>query len=152
LKIATFDAEIHAVCFSPLGDMIAVGLGEAFKGDGKFKAALSGAGAKVGANVVISEQDLAVIHEARDCLKPITAIAFSPEGDTLAVGSEDATIYLYSVPDDYELIGRCVRHTAPISHIDFSADGEWLRSNSLNRDICFWSADDASIQTNLPSM
>ena len=47
-------------------------------------------------------------------------VAYSPAGDTLAVGVEDGSIFLYAVPDEYELIGKCVRHTSPIISLDFS--------------------------------
>ena len=47
-------------------------------------------------------------------------VAYSPAGDTLAVGVEDGSIFLYAVPDEYELIGKCVRHTSPIISMDFS--------------------------------
>ena len=54
--------------------------------------------------------------------------------------------------DEYELIGRCVRHKAPVRSLDFSVDGEWLRSCSDGDDLCFFNSDDASYQSNLASM
>ena len=107
---------------------------------------------KSGAYVVVNEEDLSVVHEARDSASPISLTTFSPDGETLAVAAEDGSIYLYAVQDEYELIGRCIRHTKPVTHIDFSADGEWIRSNSLGQDICFFNADDASFQSNIASM
>jgi WD40 repeat protein len=141
LKIATFDAYATCATYGPLGDVICVGLG----GD----ATVVG---KSGAYVVINEEDLTVVHEARDSSVPISLVAFSPEGETLAVGTTDGSIYLYAVLDEYELIGRCVRHKAPVCAVDFSVDGEWLRSNSDGNDLCFFNSDDASYQSNLASM
>ena len=46
---------------------------------------------------------------------------YSPEGETLAVGAADGAIFLYAVLDEFELIGRCVRHTMAITNLDFSA-------------------------------
>ena len=139
LKVAVFDAEVHTLAYSPLGDIIAVGLG-------------GNSGSKCGAFVILNEEDLSVVHEARDSTSPITFIGFSNEGETLAVAAADGAIYLYAVQDEYELIGRCVRHTAAVTQIDFSADGEWIRSNSMERDICFFNTDDGSYQSNLSSM
>lgn len=141
LKIITFDGEAKAVTYNALGDAIVVG----FAGD-------PASSAKCGAFVVINEEDLAVVHEARDSRSPITAVAFSPEGETLAVGCGDGSIYLYAVQDDYEMVGKCERHSAAITYIDFSIDGEWLRSNSVDRQLFYFSADDASFQSNVSSM
>jgi microtubule-associated protein-like 6 len=140
IKVAVFDAAAKAVAYSPLGDSIVVGLG-----GGKEHA-------KCGAFVIINEEDMSVIHEARDCACPISICVFSPEGEILAVGAEDGAIYLYAVQDEFEMIGRCIRHTQPVTQIDFSSDGEWLRSNSIEKDLCFFNSDDASYQSNLPSM
>lgn len=141
LKVASFDGEVKCCTYGPLGDIIAVGLGGEKTSNGKS-----------GAFVIINEDDLSVLHEAHDSASPITLVSFSPEGETLAVACEDGAVFLYAVPDEYELIGRCVRHTTPVLHLDFSVDGEWIRTNSLAKEIGFFNADDASYQSNLASM
>lgn len=141
LKIATFDGRATCVTYGPLGDVIAIGLGADKNVTGKS-----------GAYVVINEEDLSIIHEGRDSQVPITLVQFSADGETLAVGAEDGSIFLYAAMDAYELIGRCTRQQHPIRHVDFTVDGEWLRSNSDGNDLCFFNADDASFQSNLASM
>jgi WD40 repeat protein len=140
LKIATFDGEASAVAYNPMGDILVVGF--------------SGApGApKTGAFVVLNEEDLSVVHEAKDSASSVTMLAFSPEGETLAVGCADGGIYLYAVHDDYELVGKCDRHETTVTEIDFSKDGEWLRSNSVAGELFFFNTDDASFQSNVASM
>ena len=64
--------------------------------------------------------DLTRLFEGKDSKSPVTVVAYSPAGDTLAVGVEDGSIFLYAVPDEYELIGKCVRHTSSIISMDFS--------------------------------
>lgn len=59
---------------------------------------------------------------------------------------------LYSVSDDYECIAHCVRHTTPCLYIDFSVNGEWIRTNSANGDLYFFNVDDGAVQTNISSM
>jgi WD40 repeat protein len=130
------------VAYNPVGDIIIAGFGGS---DGS-------SGSKVGAIAALNEEDLSVIREIRDSNSPISLVTFSPEGETLAVAAEDGAIYLYSVQEEYELIGRCVRHDTKVIHIDFSLDGEWLRTNSLANDLCFFNADDASYQSNYPAM
>jgi WD40 repeat protein len=133
---------LRSVCYGPLGDVIAVGLG----GDKTQNHP------KVGAYVILNEEDLSVIHEAKDSNTPITVVSYSPEGETLAIGVEDGMIFLYAVHDDYELVGRCVRHTHPILHIDFSVDGEWIRTNDTGGELYFFNTDNASLQSNAAAM
>ena len=140
LKIATFDGEARTVSFNPMGDIVVVG----------FSGAPSSA--KAGAFVVLNEEDLSVVHEAKDSSCAVTIVEFSPEGETLAVGCSDGGIYLYAVNDEYELVGKCDRHETAVTQIDFSKDGEWLRSNSIAKELFFFSTDDASFQSNVASM
>lgn len=137
---ASFNFNFSAVAYGHLGDSIVAGLGGSTQH------------AKCGTFVVLHEEDLTLVYEARDSTKAVSVVKYSPDGETLAVASEDGTIYLYAVNDEYELIGRCLRHTAPVAHIDFSIDGEWLRSNSLSGEWFFFSTDDASFQSNIASM
>jgi hypothetical protein len=131
------------VCYSPLGDVIAVGLGNSSKKEKHPKS---------GAFVILAEENLSVVHEAKDSNTQIVFTIFSPEGETLAVAAEDGPIYLYAVNDEYELIGRCVRHSSPVYNIDFSIDGEWLRTNGTNGELFFFNSDDASLQSNAGTM
>lgn len=108
--------------------------------------------AKSGAFVILNESDLSVVHEAHDSTTPIALVLYSPDGETLAVGADDGAIFLYAVNDEYELIGRCVRHTSRIVSMDFSVDAEWLRSNCVSKELFFFNSDDASYQSNIPSM
>lgn len=131
------------MAYSPLGDVIAVGLG----GDKKETSH-----PKDGAFVILNEEDLSVIHEAKDSNAPITVASFSPEGETLAIAAADGVIFLYAVHDDYELVGRCVRHVDAVLQLDFSIDGEWIRSNSADGEFLFFNSDDASLQSNAAAM
>eukprot|EP01034_Spumella_vulgaris_P001293 gene1293-1706_t len=50
------------------------------------------------------------------------------------------------------MVAKCVRHSTAIIAIDFSSDGEWLRSNSQDRELCFFNSDDGTLQSNIASM
>jgi microtubule-associated protein-like 6 len=140
LKVATFETEVRCVAYAPLGDVLAVGLG----GEEGHR--------KTGGFAIINEDDLSLVHEAKDSNKPVNVVSFSGDGETLAIGSDDGAIYLYAVQDEYEMVGRCVRHSGPVIHIDFSVDGEWIRTNSSNGELCFFNADNASFQSNAAAM
>jgi WD40 repeat protein len=123
-----------------LGDAIVIGFG----GDESS--------AKCGTFLILNEIDLSIAHEARDTVYAITVALYSPDGETLAIGAADGSIYLYGVVDDYELVGRCVQNTTPVKFMDFSRDGEWLRSNSESKDLLFFNSDDRSYQSVPASM
>lgn len=151
LRIGNFDAEIRSAVYSPLGDFICIGLGGSI--ETRSTNILDGEnGEKIGSFLVISEIDFSVVFEGKDSVSAVCALQYSPLGDTLAVGVEDGSIFLYAVQDRYEFVGKCALHTSPVTHLDFSLDGEWMRSNSVDRALGLWSTDDASLQSNLSSM
>lgn len=138
IRMAQLDVEGRAIAYSPAGDVIAMGTDNAATSGCMF--------------VIINEENLNILHSARDTKSPVTCIKFSPEGETLAIGTNDGSVFLYSVHDDYELVAKCTRHTTAIIGLDFSVDGEWLQSNSVKGDFHFFNVDDGSYQSNIASM
>lgn len=138
LKLAQLDVEGRAIAYSPLGDVIAVGTDNKGNNGCMF--------------VILNEETLTKTNAVRDSKHPVTTLKYSPEGDTLAVGVADGAIYLYSVHDDYDLVAKCARHNAAIISMDFSTEGEWLRSNSKDGELHFFNVDDGSYQSNISAM
>ncbi len=59
--------------------------------------------------------------------RDVSSIAFSPNGQLLAVGLTDATVRLFRVSDGREL--RILsEHPSAVSSVVFSPDGQWLAS------------------------
>ncbi|XP_017794409.1 PREDICTED: echinoderm microtubule-associated protein-like 2 isoform X3 [Habropoda laboriosa] len=76
-----------------------------------------------------------------DGSEPIQVIRFSPDGTLLALGSRDNYIYIYQVNEDatkYSRVGRCMGHSSFITHLDWSVDGQYLRSNSGDYELLYW--------------
>ncbi|XP_031836394.1 echinoderm microtubule-associated protein-like 2 isoform X6 [Nomia melanderi] len=76
-----------------------------------------------------------------DGTEPIQAVRFSPDGTLLALGSRDNYIYIYQVNSDatkYSRVGRCMGHSSFITHVDWSIDGQYLRSNSGDYELLYW--------------
>jgi WD40 repeat protein/Ca2+-binding EF-hand superfamily protein len=138
LKMATLDVSGLAVAYSPLGDVLAISTENVSTTASVF--------------VILNEETLQIIHSVRDSKYSATFLKYSPEGETLAVGIQDGSIYLYSVNDDYELIARCSRHTRSIIGIDFSKDGEFIRSNSIDGELYYFNVDDGEYQSNVSAM
>jgi WD40 repeat protein len=71
--------------------------------------------------------------------KPVTQVAFSADGMTLATGSEDHTVKLWNVVTQREMI--TFRHqTSPIFGIQFSSDGRMLATLGRDNKIFFYTA------------
>ena len=72
---------------------------------------------------------LTQVAEIKDAKQWISCVRFSPDGSTLAVGSRDNSVYVYSVMLQYKRKGKFSKHNAGIDHLDFTADGKYIQSN-----------------------
>ena len=55
---------------------------------------------------------------------------YSPDGQYLAVGSNDNFVDVYSVSGGYKHVGKCSGSSSFITHIDWSVDSQHLQTNS----------------------
>jgi len=88
--------------------------------------------------VAIFDMMLNVINTFQHSNKAITCVKYSPDGNLLAVGSEDTNIYLYSVDRGYSRTGVCRGNLGPVIHLDFSTNSRFLQSNDTDHNIMFW--------------
>ena len=66
---------------------------------------------------------------------------YSPDGEFLAVGSHDNSIYVYTVSADYQLKYTASKHNSFITSVDWSTDGQFLRSNCGAYELLFFDAN-----------
>jgi WD40 repeat protein len=86
--------------------------------------------------------------QMRDCaftqpFSSILAIAYSPDGNTLAASDSNGEIRLWSVQDGQCLL-TCSGHTNWVRAIEFSPDGRHLASSSDDRTIKLWDLQDGA--------
>lgn len=82
----------------------------------------------------------------REVLKPssakaIAAIRFSPDGATLAAASHDGSVHIWrrhASGSGFKRTGVCRGHTSAVMHVDFSADGNSIQSDSLSRECLYF--------------
>jgi WD40 repeat protein len=68
----------------------------------------------------------------------VNSLAFSPDGKTLASGSDDNTVKPWSIPDGV-LKATLTGHEAPVTSVAFSRNGKWLASGSSDNTVKLWS-------------
>ncbi|KAJ8602363.1 hypothetical protein CTAYLR_004254 [Chrysophaeum taylorii] len=146
VRTARLDTPAACCSYHPSGDVIAVGLGHS-----THKSPVGGE-TKNGAFVVLNDIDLSISFEARDSKLPLVSCRFSPDGEVLAFGSRDASIYMYAYAEGYELIGICRRHPSPVITLDFSSDSRWLRSGCEAGQLHFFNANSGQYQSNVSAL
>lgn len=84
------------------------------------------------------------IKEITDSREWCEVAEFSPDGAYLAVGSHDTNIYVYDVAAGFNLIGKCTKHNATITGIDWSMDGSYIRSVCNGYELLFFTIPDCA--------
>ena len=69
--------------------------------------------------------------------RPITSLAFSPDGRTLLMGSEDHTLQRWSVSDG-KIIGGPLTHPTEVRLVAYSADGRMLATAQAGGLVRIW--------------
>jgi len=155
-RVLKLPGAASAVAFNPDGSEIAVGFGSKNEGDamgGYFQVysrndlvgLLPSAAfeAKEVACVASGADDLEPPAElsatdgsircefmARDANLTISELKYSPDGNVLCIASTDNSVYIYSVPAGYRLVGKFTKHTSPVLYVDISRDGSMMETGS----------------------
>ena len=93
----------------------------------------------------VSSSSLSLVTELRDATAAVSTLAFTSSGKRLAVGLGNGKIFVYtsSSPSEWALTtNRWSAHTARVSCISWSPDGEKAVSGGLDTNIFVWSLAD----------
>ena len=127
------ECSARSICYTPDGMKLAVGLG------GRL-ISRQARNRKDGGFLILDCRDLSTVHEGRDCKEWVTDIRFTPDGNTMALASADSKIYLYDVGNAYMVKGIFEQHNSFITHLDFSADSQFMQSNCGAYELLFCDA------------
>nr|XP_029711222.1 echinoderm microtubule-associated protein-like CG42247 isoform X1 [Aedes albopictus] len=104
-----------------------------------YGAALA-AGSSEGHLVVINAENGATMLTIRVCGSPLNCVEFNQVGDMIAIGSQNGSIYLFRVSRDgfsYKKINK-IRGSQPLTHLDWSSEGNFLQTVTIDFDLLFW--------------
>ena len=87
-----------------------------------------------------------ITHTLNDSDEWIEAIAYSPCGSKLAVGSHDNNVYVYDA-SSYDLLGTCSKHNSFIVSVDWSEDSTYLRTVCGAHELLFFTAENCEQDT-----
>eukprot|EP00946_MAST-07B_sp_MAST-7B-sp1_P000354 g354.t1 len=137
----------RALCFSPRsGAYLVAGLGGRIGGrkTGDF-------GKHAGKIQIFDGESLKVLKTASVAKEQISDVAFSNDGKTLAVASNDNFIHLidFAGPTRLKRRATCKGHSSYVTDISISQDSKYMMSNCGAGEILFWRLDNGKRLTKL---
>jgi WD40 repeat protein len=138
-------AMARCCCYSPDGTMLAVGFGGSVgRGKNKEDGVVRIYRLRNSSNDALNLRAAGMLTEIKEAKQWISVIRYSPDGDTLAVGARDNSIYLYSVTQQYKRKAKFSKHNAGINQLDFTADGWAIQSCCSAYEILFSDASNGT--------
>ncbi|XP_050432030.1 echinoderm microtubule-associated protein-like CG42247 isoform X1 [Adelges cooleyi] len=112
------------------------------------------AGSVEGYLVILNAESGAVVSSVRVCGSALTCMGFNPAGDTVAVGSQNGSLYLYRVSRDGLTFKKSnkIRGVQPLVHLDWSTDGHYLQTVTAEYDLVYWDVKGMMQEKSAPAM
>ncbi len=117
------ESPVHAFCYSP---------------DGRYLVIATGERNEPGKLVLYEVETLTHVHTFEGHTFGVISVAFSNDSQTLASGSQDRTIRLWSVAEK-EPLHMFAGHIHFVTSVAFSSDGQTLASSSVDGTVRLWS-------------
>jgi len=82
--------------------------------------------------------------------KQLSAVALSPNGKLVAVGSTAGSLRLYDLNDGKPLDQKLKFYQRDVQRIDFSQDNQWLATASLDSKVTLWRIKNNKLEESFP--
>jgi WD40 repeat protein len=87
---------------------------------------------------VVDYASMTVVADMEDSEETVSTVKWSPDGSLLAAGSWDQKAYLYLANEDFKLQFVLLGNASSIEHLNFSADGDILMTNSKDGQMLYY--------------
>lgn len=137
-QIHLFDSMSHTVVWSKCVTMPATSA--SFSPDGNLLIVTSNLGKWCVIDALTHEIIFSCTTEGN---QKLTCVKFSPSGDYFCIGASDGRIYVYGLSDNgssFCRMGVCSAHCSAVKEIDWSKDGMYFQSQTVDLEILFWKA------------
>ena len=129
------NAGVNSVAFSPDGQMIVSG------SNNGTVILWNKEGEKLNSVTVLPNND----EDYHDGDDGVWSVSFSPNSPTIAIGSKNRTVQLWSLDKNKpKTLGY---HGDPVTSVSFSPDGQTIASASSDKSVQLWSLDGDKLQT-----
>ncbi|KAJ1473182.1 WD40-repeat-containing domain protein, partial [Baffinella frigidus] len=71
-------------------------------------------------------------------VEDICHMKWSPDGRYLAAACRDQVVDMYDTRQDFRRVGTCTGHSGAVLHLDFSGDGQFIRSDCTAAELLHW--------------
>ncbi|BAY44204.1 WD-repeat protein [Scytonema sp. HK-05] len=129
--IAEYDYQVLSVCFSPDGQMFALG-----KGDGSVELWRK------------EEDNFKLLRNFKQHDNLVLVVCFSPDGNFLATGSADKTVKLWQIDNILNNTNsttvtptKIFAHTDQVTAVRFSPNGDMIATASYDKTVKLWNLD-----------
>ncbi|KAL7060336.1 hypothetical protein AAHC03_09572 [Spirometra sp. Aus1] len=112
-------------------------------------------GTNAGRWIVLDATLHQIIAAHSESSEPVQCIAFSPNGQYVAIGCRDNLIYVYNVLENgfkYTRLGKCSGHSSFVLHLDWSEDSQYLRTTSGDYELLYWTVSNCRQVTAVSSL
>jgi len=92
---------------------------------------------------LLDADTLDLVYEGRDARHWMRDAKYSPEGDTFALACQDQKVYLYDAKQNV-LRAKCDKHNDAVTAVDFTTDGAYLQSDSVDSEHLYYSTSDGA--------
>jgi WD40 repeat protein len=108
-------------------------------------------GEHAGSICSLDTNNLQVLHLMKVAKEQISDMAFSLNGETLAVASNDNFIYLIHVegPMNMSVIHQCSGHSSFVTDVSISSDNMWMMSNDGAGEILYWNINNGKRESDI---
>jgi len=83
-------------------------------------------------------------HTLQSLGEALEAVAFSPDGNLLAVAGHDRVVHVFKFEtpgkQDHKEVAQAKGHNAPIRNVDWSTDSKFFRSQGSDLELLYWEA------------